>query len=650
MRDIFLGGSHMLTSALIYLLAAVVAVPIAKRLGLGSVLGYLIAGVLIGPYVLHLVGDQTEVMHFAEFGVVMMLFLIGLELRPGRLWELRRPILGLGGLQVGLSALAIALAVWWIFSLHLLTSIAIGLSVALSSTAIVIQSLTERGLMKSQAGSNAFSVLLFQDIAVIPILALLPLLAVGGLSIDGLGAGESGSVAAEAPYQSEKHPVSQGDNHTDVHDAHGGDHAEAGHQSSSFIDQFPTWLQVLITVGVIVGIVVVGRLLAAPVFRYIAETRLREVFTAFALLLVIAIAVLMQSIGLSPALGTFLAGVVLADSEFRHELETDIEPFKGLLLGLFFITVGASIDFPLLVDNPLMILGLVVGLFAIKIAVLAGLAALFKMEKQQGWLFALALSQGGEFAFVLVAAAGQFQVFDSDVGSVIILVVALSMLISPLLLVVYEWFFSRPEQQEQEDDSGEMDEDSDVIIAGYGRFGQIIGRLLAAQGHKLTILDHSPSQIDMLRRFGNKVYYGDASQYPLLEAAGAAEAKLLVVAVDEPDKTLDIIQTAQKHFPHLKILARAIDRRHTYELLKTDIDGFRRETFDSALHVGVDALQLLGYSEDESRRAGDLFAEHDEESIRVLAEVWGDDKSYGVAIRQRIEDLQQVLQNDRGQP
>lgn len=628
----------MLTSALIYLLAAVLAVPIAKRLGLGSVLGYLIAGVLIGPYVLHLVGDQTEVMHFAEFGVVMMLFLIGLELRPGRLWELRRPILGLGGLQVGISAMAIALAVWWIFSLHLLTSIAIGLSVALSSTAIVIQSLTERGLMKSQAGSNAFSVLLFQDIAVIPILALLPLLAVGGLSMEGMASEAQGSVAAEAPYQSAKHP-----------DSHGGDHADAGHHSSSFIDQFPTWLQVLITVGVIAGIILVGRLLAAPVFRYIAETRLREVFTAFALLLVIAIAVLMQSIGLSPALGTFLAGVVLADSEFRHELETDIEPFKGLLLGLFFITVGASIDFPLLVDNPLMILGLVAGLFAIKIAVLAGLAALFKMERQQGWLFALALSQGGEFAFVLVAAAGQFQVFNSDVGSVIILVVALSMLISPLLLVVYEWFFSRPEQQDRVDDSSEMDEESDVIIAGYGRFGQIIGRLLAAQGHKLTILDHSPSQIDMLRRFGNKVYYGDASQYPLLEAAGAAEAKLLIIAVDEPDKTLDIIHTAQKHFPHLKILARAIDRRHTYELLKTHIDGFRRETFDSALHVGVDALQLLGYSEDESRRAGDLFAEHDEESIHVLAEVWGDDKSYGVAIRQRIEDLQQVLQNDRGQ-
>lgn len=596
----------MLITALIYLLAAVLAVPIAKRIGLGSVLGYLIAGVIIGPHALHLVGDQTEVMHFAEFGVVMMLFLIGLELRPDRLWAMRRPILGLGGLQVVATCALLAGGLLLVTDLAWQTALAIGLALALSSTAIVLQSLTERGLLKSPAGNNAFAVLLFQDIAVIPILALLPVLALG--SIAGTGS----------------------------------DH---GH---SLIHDLPTAAKIVITLGTIAAIVVAGKYLAAPVLRYMAETRLREVFTAFTLLLVVAIAALMQLIGLSPALGTFLAGVVLAESEFRHELEVDIEPFKGLLLGLFFITVGANIDFALLLQQPLAIGLAVLALIAIKAAVLGVLAVIFKMERRQGLLFTLALAQGGEFAFVLVSAGRSASVFTPEVGSMVTVVVALSMLLSPLLLVLYEYLYSRPSQNAAAPSADDNIEPShDVILAGYGRFGQVVGRLLSAQGHHLTILDHSPSQVEMVRRFGNTVYYGDASRRDLLEAAGAADAKVLVIAVDEPDKTLAIIATAQQHFPHLKILARAIDRRHTYALMRSGIAGLRRETFDSALNLGIDALKLLGLEDSRAARAGQLFREHDEQTLQVLSTLWGDDKSYGLAVRQRLDDLRQVLLADQ---
>ncbi|WP_232787419.1 monovalent cation:proton antiporter-2 (CPA2) family protein [Spongiibacter nanhainus] len=597
----------MLITALIYLLAAVLAVPLAKRIGLGSVLGYLIAGVIIGPHALHLVGDQTEVMHFAEFGVVMMLFLIGLELRPDRLWAMRRPILGLGGLQVVVTCALLAGGLLLVSDLAWQTALAIGLALALSSTAIVLQSLTERGLLKSPAGNNAFAVLLFQDIAVIPILALLPLLALS--SIGGTGADDHG--------------------HSLIHD-------------------LPTAAKIAVTLATIAGIVIAGRFLAAPVLRYMAETRLREIFTAFTLLLVVAIAALMQVIGLSPALGTFLAGVVLAENEFRHELEVDIEPFKGLLLGLFFITVGASIDFELLIQQPLIIGIAVLALMGIKAAVLGVLAALFKMGRRHGLLFTLALAQGGEFAFVLISAGRSASVFSAEVGSLVTVVVALSMLLSPLLIVLYEYLYSRPDQQACPSSADDNIEPShDVILAGYGRFGQVVGRLLSAQGYHLTILDHSPSQVEMVRRFGNTVYYGDASRRDLLEAAGAAEAKVLVIAVDEPDKTLAIIATAQQHFPHLKILARAIDRRHTYALMRSGIAGLRRETFDSALNLGVDALKLLGLTDSNASRAGQLFKEHDEQTLKVLSELWGDDKSYGLAVRQRLDDLRQVLLADQ---
>jgi glutathione-regulated potassium-efflux system ancillary protein KefC len=597
--------SKMLEIAVIYLVAAFVAVPVAKRLGLGSVLGYLLAGILIGPNLLGLVGDQTSVMHFAEFGVVMMLFLVGLELQPARLWKLRHSIIGLGGLQVLATTAIIFALCFYIFTFAWQTALAIGLMLALSSTAIVLQTLTEKGWIKQDAGQNAFSVLLFQDIAVIPILALLPILAFQDLS----------SVASS---------------------------------SNSLIAHLPVYAQVTISLAVIAAIILAGKYISSPLFRYIAETRLREIFTIAALLLVISIALIMEKIGLSPALGTFLAGVVLAESEFRHELEVDIEPFKGLLLGLFFITVGASIDFPLLFDKITIVTSAVVALIAIKALVLYVLAHFFNMKGSQKILFTLALAQGGEFAFVLLSLTSDLLITSPEQTKLITLIVAISMLCAPLLLIIYEKSLARDNSTVPDFDSTkEIEATKNVIIAGYGRFGQIIGRLLTAQGYHLSILDHSPSQIDLLRRFGSKVFYGDAARQDLLEAAGAQEAKMLVIAVDEPDKTLDIIKLAQKHYPHLKILARAIDRRHAYQIMQLGVTSFKRETFDSAVNLGIEALVLLGNEQTESDRAGKLFTEHDLESMNILAHKWGDDKSYGVAVKQRTEDLKQVLQNDK---
>jgi glutathione-regulated potassium-efflux system protein KefB len=595
----------MLEIALIYLAAAIVAVPIAKRLGLGSVLGYLIAGILIGPYALGVVGDQTDVMHFAEFGVVMMLFLVGLELQPSRLWTLRHSILGLGGLQVVLSAAAIFAFCYWFFAMHWQTALAIGLMLALSSTAIVLQSFEEKGWLKQEAGQNAFSVLLFQDIAIIPILALLPLLAF-------------------APQGNSK----------DVND--------------SIIASWPIWQQVGVSVAVIAAIIAGGKYVSAPLFRYIAQTHMREIFTIFALFLVVAISLVMQSIGLSPALGTFLAGVVLAESEFRHELEADIEPFKGLLLGLFFITVGASINFELLFNQFSIVIALVVLLIVIKACILFALAVTFNISSKQKLLFTLALAQGGEFAFVLLSVTTTLSILTPEQTSLVTLVVAVSMLVAPLLLMFYEQLQKRSSSTKPEFDKPEqISTAKHVLIAGYGRFGQIMGRLLHAQGYEITVLDHSPSQIELLRRFGNTVFYGDAARQELLEAAGAHTAQMLVVAIDNPDKTIEIIKLAHKNYPQLKIVARAIDRRHAYQLLNLKVDAFNRETVDSAINLAIESLQLLGNSKEDAERAGKLFRDHDRAAVLQLAELWGDDASYGVAVRQRMEDLKQVLQQDK---
>lgn len=597
----------MLDIAVIYLAAALVAVPIAKRLNLGSVLGYLLAGGLIGPFILGWVGDQTQIMHVAEYGVVMMLFLVGLELHPHRLWRLRHSILGMGGLQVLLTAGLIMLVCLFVFKLNWQAALSIGLMLALSSTAIILQTLSEKGWSQLDAGKNAFSVLLFQDIAVIPILALLPLLTLTDVSNVSLS-----------------------------HD--------------NIIAHYSVWVQVMISVAVIIAIIMAGKYISPILFRYIAETRLREIFTIFALFLVIFIAFVMQKIGLSPALGTFLAGVVLADSEFRHELEVDIEPFKGLLLGLFFITVGASINFPLLMENFIWVMLSVVALIVIKMLVLLLLARLFKMHNLQQILFAMLLAQGGEFAFVIVSLSTDLGILNQKQSQFITVVVTMSMLITPILLLLYDFIVSKSKNDQLPyDDLDSIEPTKNVIIAGYGRFGQVVGRLLSTQDYHLSILDYSPSQIDLLRAFGNKVFYGDASRVDSLVAAGAEKAQLLVIAINDADKILEITELVQKNFPKLKIAARATDRRHAYQLIKLGVDAFQRDTFGSAVTLGVNALKLLGNDFEEANRAGQIFSQYDDESLYQLANLWGDDKNYGIAVRQRLDDIKQVLQRDQNE-
>ncbi len=595
--------------AIFYLAAAVLAVPVARRLGLGSALGYLLAGVLIGPYVLGLVGSEgQDVMHFAEFGVVLMLFLIGLELDPAELWRLRVPILGLGGLQVGITTLTIGLLVW-LMGLPWQSALAIGMILALSSTAMVLQTLEEKGWNRRESGRKAFSVLLFQDVAVIPILSVLPFLALPGV------------VAMPDP-------------------AHGsGNHSVA---------ELAGWVQATLILLVVVGIVLAGRYLARPVFHYIATTRSHELFIATALLLVVAITLAMTAVGLSPALGTFLAGVVLAESEFRHQLEADIEPFKGLLLGLFFIAVGAGIDLRLVGDEFGTVIGLVLGLIVLKLIILLALGRMFRLHISDNLLFSFVLAQGGEFAFLLVSFALQNAVLEPEVANMLIAVVVLSMIATPLVLILYERFVQPrfvPGATTRDEDEIE-DLDNPVIIAGYGRFGQVVARLLKASGFEVTLLDLDIGQIELVTRFGNKVFYGDASRAEVLRAAGAARARLLVIAIRDREKAVKMVLAAHMHFPHLKVLARAVDRRHAYDLIEAGADVIRRETFGSALMVGEEALKFLGLDDDRAARNRARFQEHDEHGLRKLYDVWGDDHTYGLRVRQSLEDLKVVLQDD----
>jgi monovalent cation:proton antiporter-2 (CPA2) family protein len=587
--------------AFVYLLAAVLAVPVAKRLGLGSVLGYLIAGVVIGPFGLSIVGQEgQDVMNFAEFGVVMMLFLVGLQLQPDLLWHMRGPIVGLGGLQLALTT-GLATGLGLIVGLSWPMALAIALILPLSSTAIGVQTLTERGLFKTPGGQSAFAVLLFQAVAVIPILAVLPLLA-----------------------------------------------TQPGSENLGSASTLAGWQQTLLVIGTVGGIVVGGRFLMRPVFRFIVATRLRESFTATALLLVVGITLAMEGVGLSPALGTFVAGVVLAESEYRHELMGTIEPFQSLLLGLFFIAVGASIDFNLILVQPLLVFGLVMGVALLKCGVMLGLGALFRLDWSQALLFAFALVQGDEFAFVLFSFATQNGVLPVDLAGVLVAVVALSMLLSPLVMIVYEQaiaprFTTAPPQREP--DVIENPENA-VIIVGFGRFGQIVGRLLVANGYPITVLEHSPEQIDLLRRFGWRVFYGDASRLDLLYAAGAAQAQLLVLAIDERDKMEQIVHLVYKHFPHLQILARAVDRHHAYALIRQGVKVIQRETFGSALDLGVEALKQLGMRSYQAVRVAQTFREHDEAALREQALLEGNETAILARSRQLSEDLERLLQAD----
>jgi monovalent cation:proton antiporter-2 (CPA2) family protein len=593
--------------AFVYLLAAVISVPLAKRLGLGSVLGYLLAGIVIGPFGLQLVGSaHGDVMHIAEFGVVMMLFVIGLELRPAVLWKMRGPIVGLGGAQVLGTAGAVAVLATWL-GLRWQVAVAVGFIVAMSSTAIVLQLLNEKDQMRTAGGKSAFAVLLFQDLAVLPILALLPLL------------------ATVAPTG-------------------GADHAK------NAMSDLPGWQHALVVVAAIAAVIFSGRFLLRPFFRYIAATHLREMFTVTALLLVVAIALLMQRVGLSPALGAFLAGVVLAESEYRHQLETDIEPFKGLLLGLFFISVGAGIDFAVIGGQPATIGLLVVAVLALKFVVLLAVSRVSRLEPTQRYLFAFALAQGGEFAFVLCSFATQAGVLIAQMANLLVATIALTMAAAPLLMMINERFVQprfRSVLPTREPD--EIDErDNPVILAGVGRFGHIVARLLRANGFGTTVLDNDAEQVETLGRFGIKSFYGDATRLDLLRTAGAERARIFIIAIDNEEKALEVVDLVQENFPKLRILARATSRQHAYELLRKGVTDIYRETFGSAVDLSVHALGTLGLDGERARRAAQIFREHDEASVREMAQVQdGDDSAYVSLARLHIENLERALASDR---
>ncbi|MCB9992703.1 MAG: cation:proton antiporter [Hyphomicrobiaceae bacterium] len=595
----------------VFLVAGVVAVPLATRLGLGSVLGYLLAGIIIAPLLQALGVDVASLQHFAEFGVVLMLFLVGLELEPERLWRLRSQLLGLGGLQV-VATTAVVMAVAMALGQDWRIALTLGLIVSLSSTAIVLQTFNEKGLLRSDGGQAGFAVLLFQDIAVIPMLALIPLLAIPG----------AGNAAAAIA-----------------------DHAA----TPSFMDSLEGWQRALVTLAAVAIIVGGGRYLTRPLFRFVSMGRLREMFTATALMLVVGIALLMGFVGLSAALGTFLAGVVLANSEYRHELESDIDPFKGLLLGLFFITVGAGVNFSLLADNLVLIFGLTLALMLVKMLVLGVLAYAFKVRGADKWLFALSLAQTGEFAFVLLTFTVANHVLPQDLASKMSLVVALSMLLTPLLFILFDRVIAPRYSAAQSRDPDTIDIEAPIIIAGHGRVGGIVNRMVRAAGYETVVLDHSSSQLDMLRRFGFKVFFGDATRPDLLHAAGIEQARVLVVAIDGKEQITELVRYVTTHHPHVHVIARATDRNHVYELWAAGSRDIIRETFDSSLRIGRSVLEAFGLSRELAEDHVDAFRENDGRGMIELANLYRNDipmvdnEPYIKRARELMEEEQRLL-------
>jgi CPA2 family monovalent cation:H+ antiporter-2 len=583
-------------------------VPIAKKCGLSSILGYLFAGIIIGPYVLGLIGQEGEdIMHFAEFGVVMMLFLIGLELEPSKFWRMRRFIIGMGSLQVVLTALVLFVACIIVMRWNWQTTLAISLALTLSSTAIVMQTLKEKGLTKTSMGRSSFAVLLFQDIAVIPILAILPLLA--------------------------------------------DDVVPDKEVNTSLISDLSGWLQALMVFIAIALVYLCGRYLFVPILKMVARTRLQELFTASALLLVMAVSYIMQLVGLSPALGAFIAGLVLANSEFRHELEGDIAPFKGLLLGLFFIGVGASINFHLIMADPVFVILFCTIFNIIKFLVLLTVGKIYKKSSDQNLLFAFALSQAGEFGFVILGFASQLHIMPVTLSNQMMAVIALSMVGTPFLLLINEkwidpYFGVKEKQPRKKYDSIDEDEQNDVIIAGFGNFGSTIVGLLKTNGIPATVLDMDSDRVESLRKMGFKVYYGDASRVELLQAAGCENAKIFIAAIDNPRVNLEVVEKVKKHFPHLKILARARNRSDAFDLHDMGIGNFYRENLYSAVHLGVDALVELGHRRYTATRQGQRFIKYDEQSISKLAEKRHDRTAFLMTAMEEIELQEQLLKND----
>lgn len=593
-----------LFTVFVFLAVSCVVVPIASRFRLGAVLGYLFAGILIGPFGTGLIGNAEQIMHIAEFGVVMMLFMIGLELEPQTLWRLRKTIIGSGGMQTVLTSLMFA-AIGVALGFSLQASLAAGMALSLSSTALALQLLEEKNLLHTSTGEASFAILLFQDIAVIPILILFPLLAVeGGVSTD--------------------------------------------FQKAHFLTEYPGWVHALAVMAIIGGVVLAGRYLSHHLFSAIARTNLREVFTATSLALVVGITLLMQTVGVSPALGAFIAGVVLANSEYKRTLETDIEPFKGLLLGLFFISVGMGMDFSLLAEQPFTLFGVLSALLCVKILLLFIISRFSGLTAAHGIGLSLFLSQGGEFAFVLFAYADSLNILSRKQVDILTLAVALSMMVTPLLALVYSrYIVPRFMSVLPEREFDAITEESPIILAGYGRFGQIIGRFLRAQGMTLTILENNPEQIDLLRKFGFKGYFGDASRLDLLKSAGAGKARLLIVAVDDADACLEIVRLAKAHFPNLAVFARARNRRHAYELHKAGVDYFRRETFDSSLSMAQEVMKFLGHNTEEIRKNAAVFLRHDEETLMRSFDFFEHEPELISFARQASGELERILQNDQ---
>ncbi len=582
----------LLEQAAIFLATAVVLVPLFRRLKLGAVLGYLAAGALIGPWGLRLIGDVETTLAFAELGVVLLLFLVGLELEPSRLWALRRPVFGLGGAQVVVTGLVLALLASWT-GLAWQAALIAGLGLAMSSTALVLSSLAEREALDTPHGRNAFAILLFQDLAVIPLLALLPLLA----DVAGPGAGGWGMAAKG--------------------------------------------------MAAIAAVVVASRLVVRPVLKVVARYGGQEVFTAAALLVVIGAALLMEAIGLSMSLGAFLAGVLLADSEFRHELEADVAPFKGLLLGLFFIAVGMSANLALLAQRPLTVLGLAVGLMTIKALLLGVIMRLSGSPAETSQRVAVSLAQGGEFAFVLFAAAGGLGVFTPETSQLLVLVVTISMLLAPLSFTLHERLLERWLERTREPEFDTIDGPGNpVIIAGYGRFGQIVSRVLRMGAIPFTVLEASYQQVDFVRKFGSKVYYGDASRLDLLNAARAGQAKLFILAIDDVEASMRAANVVRKHFPQLRILARARNRVHYFRLRDLGIQVIERETFQSSLEIAHQALLQSGFGRDAAERAIRFFERHDRQQLDAQYAVHQDEEQLIQTSMQAAAQLQELFEAD----
>ena len=599
--------SHdFLYDALIYLAAAIVFVPIAKKLGMGSVLGYLLAGIIIGPFSLGFIGAEgKDIMHFAEFGVVLMLFLIGLELEPANFWRMRSLILGTGSIQLCATTILV-FAVFLAVGFDWKAALASGLALSMSSTAIVMQTLREKGLTRTESGKSSFAVLLFQDISVIPVLALLPLLALS---------------AATAPTA----------------------------EQATLLSGLPGWAQTITLLASVGLIILSGRFVIVPFLRFIARIHLRELFTAAALLIVLGTAYIMMLVGLSPALGTFLAGVVLANSEFRHELESDIEPFKGILLGLFFISVGASINFSLIIHNPLTIIALVCGIIVIKAGVLFLTGKLSRLSFDQNLLFTLGLAQVGEFAFVLFSFIHQLNILSDRWTDMMMGVTAISMTITPLMLLAAERlilprFGTREKEEKAPDD---IDVQHSVIIAGFGHFGSTLGRFLRANGINATILDNDSDRVDLLRKMGFKVFYGDATRVDILKSAGADQARILIAAIDSPDINYDLVEKTQKLFPQLTVMVRARSRLDAYELIDMGVKDIYRESLDTSVRLGIDVLVKLGFRKYSATRAGQNFIKYDESALRQLARHRHDQDTYIFNTREQIQLQEQLLTNDR---